>query len=277
MSGNKRQRELARAKYERQQARRATSGSRRRRNQRIVAVLVVLALVVGSVAWVVYANVSSDDVVAADSWLSSSELTDILQSAQAAAEAASPSATPSASASASVEASPASTDEPIEEPTVLDCHAPGTVRANDKSYPSAPTGETGTSITFTTNCGNIVIALDAAAPATVASETFLAKDGFYNNTQCHRLTIAGIFVLQCGDPRATAPAAPGSRSRTRTCPGEANNYPAGTVAMANSGLARPEPVLHRLRRHDSAQRLHDLGQCHRGSRHRQGDRFGGRR
>ena len=49
MSGNKRQRELARAKYERQQARRATRGSRRQRNQRIVAVLVVVALVVAIV------------------------------------------------------------------------------------------------------------------------------------------------------------------------------------------------------------------------------------
>ena len=236
MSGNKRQRELARAKYERQQARRATSGSRRRRNQRIVAVLVVLALVVGSVAWVVYANVSSDDVVAADSSLSSSELTDILQSAQAAAEAASPSATPSASASASIEASPASTDEPIEEPTVLDCHAPGTVRANDKSYPSAPSGESGTSITFTTNCGNIVIALDPAAPATIASEAFLAKDGFYNNTQCHRLTTAGIFVLQCGDPAGDGTGGPGYTVPDENLPAEGTaNYPAGTVAMANAG------------------------------------------
>ena len=37
MAGNKRERELARAKYERQQARRATQAGKRRRNQRIVA------------------------------------------------------------------------------------------------------------------------------------------------------------------------------------------------------------------------------------------------
>ncbi len=237
MSGNKRQRELARAKYERQQARRATSGSRRRRNQKIIAVLVVVALVFGSVAWVVYANTRSDDAVASpSSSIDPSELADILQSAQAAAEAASPE--PSASVSASPELSPSAgtTDEPIGEPAILDCHAPGTVRANDRSYASAPTDQTATSITFTTNCGNIVIALDPNAPATVSSEVFLASEGFYDNTQCHRLTTAGIFVLQCGDPAGDGTGGPGYVVPDENLPAEgAANYPAGTVAMANAG------------------------------------------
>ena len=237
MSGNKRQRELARAKYERQQARRATSGSRRRRNQKIIAVLVVVALVVGSVAWVVYANTTSDDAVASpSSSIDPSELADILQSAQAAAEAASPE--PSASVSASPELSPSTgtTDEPIGEPAILDCHAPGTVRANDRSFASAPTDQTATSITFTTNCGNIVIALDPNAPATVSSEVFLASEGFYDNTQCHRLTTAGIFVLQCGDPAGDGTGGPGYVVPDENLPAEgAANYPAGTVAMANAG------------------------------------------
>ena len=46
MSGSKRQRELARAKYERQQARRSANVDRRRRNQRIIAVVVVVGPVV---------------------------------------------------------------------------------------------------------------------------------------------------------------------------------------------------------------------------------------
>lgn len=237
MSGNKRQRELARAKYERQQARRATSGSRRRRNQKIIAVLVVVALVVGSVAWVVYASTRSDDAVASpSSSIDPSQLADILQSAQAAAEAASPE--PSASVSASPELSPSAgtTDEPIGEPAILDCHAPGTVRANNRSYASAPTDQTATSITFTTNCGNIVIALDPNAPATVSSEVFLASEGFYDNTQCHRLTTAGIFVLQCGDPAGDGTGGPGYVVPDENLPAEgAANYPAGTVAMANAG------------------------------------------
>lgn len=235
MSGNKRQRELARAKYERQQARRTSSGSRRRRNQRIIAVLVVAALVAGSVAWVIFANRSSGDAVAdvtSEPSLSSSEIAAALQSAQAAAEAASP----SPSSVGSPEASPASTDEPIGEPTVLDCNAPGTVRANDKTYSAAAGGAAAKSITFTTNCGDIVIALDPAAPATIASEAFLARDGFYDNTQCHRLTTSGIFVLQCGDPAGDGTGGPGYTVPDENLPAEGTaNYPAGTVAMANAG------------------------------------------
>jgi peptidyl-prolyl cis-trans isomerase B (cyclophilin B) len=110
------------------------------------------------------------------------------------------------------------------------------VRANDRSYASAPTDQTATSITFTTNCGNIVIALDPNAPATVSSEVFLASEGFYDNTQCHRLTTAGIFVLQCGDPAGDGTGGPGYVVPDENLPAEgAANYPAGTVAMANAG------------------------------------------
>ena len=239
MSGNKRQRELARAKYERQQARRTSSGSRRRRNQRIIGVLVVAALVAGSVAWVIFANRSSGDAVAdvtAEPSLSSSEIAAALQSAQAAAEAASPSPSVVGSPEASPASSPASTDEPIGEPAVLDCHAPGTPRANDKTYSAAAGGAGAKSITFTTNCGDIVIVLDPAAPATIASEAFLARDGFYDNTQCHRLTTSGIFVLQCGDPAGDGTGGPGYTVPDENLPAEGTaNYPAGTVAMANAG------------------------------------------
>ncbi len=237
MSGNKRQRELARAKYERQQARRATRGSRRQRNQRIVAVLVVVALVVGSVAWVVIANTSNDSTPAANPTpsMGASELASLIASAQASVEAT---LEPSADATTepSVEASPGASDEPIAEPAVLNCTAPGTPRANDRSYPEAPTGETATSLTLTTNCGDIVIALDPAAPATVGSAAFLAKDGFYDSTQCHRLTTAGIFVLQCGDPAGDGTGGPGYTVPDENLPAEGEaNYPAGTVAMANAG------------------------------------------
>ena len=52
MSGSKRQRDLARAKYERQQARRSANADKRRRNQRIVAIVVVGVLVASALAWV---------------------------------------------------------------------------------------------------------------------------------------------------------------------------------------------------------------------------------
>jgi peptidyl-prolyl cis-trans isomerase B (cyclophilin B) len=220
MSGSKRQRELARAKYERQQARRAASVDRRRRNQRIVAVVVVAALVLGGVGWILVGTLSSDEPVAADP-------TPVASASAAPETSAAPEATTAASAGA---------EEPIEEPAVLDCAPAGTPRADDVSF-DGPTGDaTGASITFATNCGDIVVALDPAAPQTVASEVFLAQQGFYDRTQCHRLTTDGIFVLQCGDPAGNGTGGPGYTVPDENLPadGEAN-YPAGTVAMANAG------------------------------------------
>ena len=219
MSGSKRQRELARAKYERQQARRGVRADKRKRNQRIIAIVVVVALVLASAAWAAFAFIGGDE-----------------PAAQPPAASATPAASPSAAPSGTADASGASA-EPIEEPAVLNCSAPGTPRADTISFDAAPPAETtAASITFTTNCGDIVVALDPAAPATVASEAFLAAEGFYDSTQCHRLTTDGIFVLQCGDPTGTGTGGPGYTVPDENLPaaGEAN-YPAGTVAMANAG------------------------------------------
>lgn len=212
MAGNRRQRELARAKFERQQARRARLGSRRRRNQRVIAAVVVVGLVLGSVAWAILSTRGTD-----------------LPSAAATVD---PSAFASLVASAEAQASA----EPSAEPAVLDCRPPGTPRADDLSFASAPADLTATSITLATNCGDIVIALDPAAPATVASAAFLAGEGFFDATACHRLTTSGIFVLQCGDPKGDGTGGPGYLLPDENLPaaGEAN-YPAGTVAMANAG------------------------------------------
>ena len=93
-------------------------------------------------------------------------------------------------------------------------------------------------LTFTTNCGDIVVQTDgAAAPMTTTAMTYLAKQGYFNQTLCHRLTTAGIFVLQCGDPTATGSGGPNWQPyRDENLPvGAANDYPAGIVAMANSG------------------------------------------
>ena len=210
MSGSKRQRDLARAKYERQQERRAANADKRRRNQRIVAIVVVAALVASALAWVLIGR--------------------SLGSADTTALEATPTAEPSAAASAEV------SDPAIEEPPILDCSAPGAPRANDVTFDAAPVEGSAASITFATNCGDIVVALDPAAPATVASEIFLAEQGFYDSTRCHRLTTDGIFVLQCGDPAGDGTGGPGYTVPDENLPeaGEAN-YPAGTVAMANAG------------------------------------------
>ena len=92
-------------------------------------------------------------------------------------------------------------------------------------------------ITLQTNCGDIVIqTLARQAPVTVTVMTTLARSGFFDNTLCHRLTTEGIFVLQCGDPTATGSGGPEFRYRDENLPAAVeNNYPEGTVAMANSG------------------------------------------
>ena len=92
-------------------------------------------------------------------------------------------------------------------------------------------------ITFETNCGKIVITtVGAKAPITVTQIATLARGGFFNNTLCHRLTTQGLYVLQCGDPTATGTGGPNFTYPDENLPvAVQNNYPAGTVAMANSG------------------------------------------
>lgn len=91
--------------------------------------------------------------------------------------------------------------------------------------------------TLVTNCGNIVIATNGVkAPVTLTGLTALAKAGYFNASLCHRLTTSGLYVLQCGDPTATGNGGPSFTYRDENLPtGSTNNYPAGTVAMANSG------------------------------------------
>ncbi|MFJ2113227.1 peptidylprolyl isomerase [Streptomyces sp. NPDC087850] len=94
-----------------------------------------------------------------------------------------------------------------------------------------------------TNQGDISIAMDAKkTPHTVNSFNSLASKGYFNDTKCHRLTTQGIFVLQCGDPKGDGTGGPGYtiEDENLTALGKAGadgsvTYPAGTVAMANTG------------------------------------------
>jgi len=93
-------------------------------------------------------------------------------------------------------------------------------------------------MTITTNCGVITIALNPAAPQTVTNMATLARAKYFDKSFCHRLTTELIFVLQCGDPSARANGSPGSWKgyKDENLPkGTGITYPAGTVAMANSG------------------------------------------
>ncbi|MBV9097698.1 MAG: peptidylprolyl isomerase [Frankiaceae bacterium] len=88
--------------------------------------------------------------------------------------------------------------------------------------------------TIKTNCGTIVANLDAAkAPHTVNSFAFLAGKHYFDGSPCHRLVTSGIFVLQCGDPTGTGTGGPGYTIPDENLSGA--TYPAGTLAMANTG------------------------------------------
>lgn len=113
-------------------------------------------------------------------------------------------------------------------------HAPAKVK-----QPTVAAKSPAKTLTLTTNCGPIVISLlGSKAPITVTSIAALANAGYYNKSLCHRLTTEGIFVLQCGDPTASGSGSPtgwkGYIDENLPKVG-AKNYPAGTVAMANSG------------------------------------------
>jgi peptidyl-prolyl cis-trans isomerase B (cyclophilin B) len=99
--------------------------------------------------------------------------------------------------------------------------------------PSTPDKRPYTALLVTTQ-GLIGFAAEtSAAPCTTSSFAFLAEHGYYDLTHCHRLTLQGIFVLQCGDPTGTGSGGPGYQFDDENLSGA--TYPAGTVAMANAG------------------------------------------
>jgi len=117
-------------------------------------------------------------------------------------------------------------------PTKATGHAPKKIATPKKVLTTFPK-----KFTLVTNCGNIVITtVGSKAPFTMTSIAALAKGGYYDQSLCHRLTTQGLFVLQCGDPTATGSGGPQFTYPDENLPAnKSNNYPAGTVAMANSG------------------------------------------
>lgn len=98
-------------------------------------------------------------------------------------------------------------------------------------------------LTLDTSAGPIGLTLDrSVSPCTVNAIEYLAKEGYYDDTVCHRLTTDGIHVLQCGDPSGTGSGGPGFEfsdeypvddDEEKDKP--AVTYERGTIAMANSG------------------------------------------
>jgi len=155
-----------------------------------------------------------------------------------------------ASPSKSPSASPTATATAVAEPAHHCSYTAATPVARKVSLPAAAPDYTASyQATINTNLGKITFnLLNNKATCTVNSFVHLAEAGYFNHTQCHRLLTSGIYVLQCGDPYATATAkltcgttskigsgTPGYDFASENLTGA--KYPTGTVAMANEGTA----------------------------------------
>jgi peptidyl-prolyl cis-trans isomerase B (cyclophilin B) len=204
VSQEQRRRQLAREKFLRQQQRR-TSARRKARMRNSVIASVLGVVVIGSLA-LYTTGVLKDD------------------------------GTKKENAGAEVSPTPTSkAPDPCEKP------AAGKVKSETWKKEPAMTIDKSAKYTMklATTCGDIDIALKAsAAPHTVNSFDFLAGKGYFDHTKCHRLTTNGIYVLQCGDPSGSGSGGPGYTIPDENLKDKSlkdNTYPAGTIAMANTG------------------------------------------
>ena len=165
----------------------------------------------------------------------------------------SPAAASKATASASATPSSSTSAAAVTEPAHHCTYTAAGVAAKKVSLPSAaPDYTAGYTATINTNLGKINInLLNSKATCTVNSFIHLASAGFWNDSQCHRVSDSeGLYILQCGDPYAKGSAKLTCSSSGTDAPGTGGpgyefasenltgaTYKAGTVAMANSGSA----------------------------------------
>ncbi len=194
---NQQRRDAAKRKLERQLARR--EAAERARKQRIVIIGVVAAVV----------------VVAGGVWLFVS---------RGSSSSASDGSSSTAPTSSTAPSTPCSYPES------------GTA-AKQVSPPSnlSPLNSGTVDVTMVLNGKDVPMTLNrAAAPCGVNSFLSLAQQGFYNDTNCHRLTKSDrLNILQCGDPTGQGNGGPGYSFASETTGSE--TYPVGTVALANAG------------------------------------------
>ena len=202
MPSSKRERDLARLRGERQQARLAAAATPRRPRRATLA---------GIAAAVVVAGVTTLGVINPGNDSKATPATAVARVASAAPTSGSvPPCVYTASGTAARPVKLPSTDE-----------------AEVERISAQPA-------VLTTSQGVVTLSLDSVkAPCTVNSFTSLAKQKYFDGTGCHRLTTRRIFVLQCGAPAATGLGGPGYTFGDENLTGA--TYPAGTLAMANSG------------------------------------------
>jgi peptidyl-prolyl cis-trans isomerase B (cyclophilin B) len=205
-----RQRKLARERYARQRARRAHRAHRWRLIS-IIAAACAAVVLLGGAAYLTFGNGSGSPTAAAT---------------------ANPTASPTAAPTPTPAPTPSLAAQPATHCTYT---ASGTAARKVGVPPAKPAFKAAKyQATIKTNRGTIVLdLLNHKATCTVNSFLYLAAKKYFNSTPCHRLTTAGIYVLQCGDPTGTGSGGPGYKFADENLTGA--KYTQGTVAMANSG------------------------------------------
>lgn len=208
MSTNQQRRDAARRKLERQLVRRQEQ-QKARRQRTIIASVIVGVVVIAGVVFFVTKKPAAEDASAAGADATSAAV-------------------------------------PTTACTYADAET--TVKAVDKPDNTNPLTSGTVDATITLSQGALPVTLDRSlAPCAVNAFISLAAQKFYDDTPCHRLTTADNFkILQCGDPSGTGRGGPGfsyageasppvtADTTTGTDTATPNEYPVGTLAMANS-------------------------------------------
>jgi len=128
-------------------------------------------------------------------------------------------------------------DESQTTPGCDDVDAPAARQDGGETAPASPLDATKTwTLSFETSCGTFVVTLDLdSAPNTAASLVSLARDGYFDDTEFHRI-VPG-FVIQGGDPTQSGSGGPGYSTRDAPAPDAA--YTKGVVAMAKTATEPP--------------------------------------
>ncbi len=204
----------------------AQRAQRRRTTVRRTITIVVLVAVIAGIYFLVSGNGSKTPAAnkGATTTTSSSTTSSTTTSTSSTTTTTEPAAQATADAAAVAAGCPSNPQTPLNKP----------------KYKQAPAMTIDTSKTYTatvkTDVGTFVITLDAkAAPVAVNSFVFLAQKGFFNCVIFHR--VIPNFVIQGGDPTGTGTGGPGyqfTESGPPTASNPAQQYPLGSVAMANS-------------------------------------------
>ncbi len=141
-------------------------------------------------------------------------------------------------------AQPTTSGSPTVAPSTVATPCPGPTPAapKDLTFPSAPADSIDENkiyvATFQTSCGNFKVQMDPkTAPKTVNNFVFLARQGYYDGSQFHRVQNETDFaIVQGGDPNGDPPGTGGpGYSYDGETPAPTAEYIRGTIAMANSG------------------------------------------